>query len=183
MTQDEEERPVAQCACGCGAWIHPVDMRGRPRLYLHGSHARRLPTEMVKEHTDARARAYRAANRATLSAKQRDRYKANPEPTKAQLRRWRQEHPEKVKLHTLVKHHKHRGAAPDKEGRKYVQILLKDPCSYCGARVERPEIDHIVSVADGGRGNWENLTAACRNCNAAKGGKSLLGFLIRRMAS
>ena len=69
------------------------------------------------------------------------------------------------------------------EAREYARILRRDPCCYCGARVERIEIDHITPIRAGGLGNWENLTPACKPCNQAKSGKTLLGFLLERSAS
>jgi 5-methylcytosine-specific restriction endonuclease McrA len=56
--------------------------------------------------------------------------------------------------------------------RKYAEILLGDPCSYCGGLTEA--IDHIEPVARDGDNGWTNLTAACRGCNSRKGTKSLL---------
>lgn len=40
------------------------------------------------------------------------------------------------------------------------------------------EIDHIVPVSKNGSSDWDNLTAACRDCNAEKRDKPLLGFLL-----
>jgi 5-methylcytosine-specific restriction endonuclease McrA len=56
-----------------------------------------------------------------------------------------------------------------------IRALLADPCSYCGG--PGGEIDHIEA---GGSRGFDNLTAACRSCNAAKGDKSLLLFLAHR---
>lgn len=57
-----------------------------------------------------------------------------------------------------------------KEIRK--RIFARDgyACTYCGA-TERLECDHIVPVARGGGHSDENLTTACRSCNASKGSK------------
>jgi 5-methylcytosine-specific restriction endonuclease McrA len=78
--------------------------------------------------------------------------------------------------------------------------VRRDPCSYCGYRSEDgkhfshyrylkgsrvwkrniPEIDHIIPRAN--RPDllfeWEDLTAACRRCNAVKGHSDLLFFLL-----
>jgi 5-methylcytosine-specific restriction endonuclease McrA len=60
---------------------------------------------------------------------------------------------------------------------EYVAILRRDPCCYCGAPME--DIDHVVPRALGGEHEWDNLTAACADCNRhAKRAKSLLGFLL-----
>lgn len=73
---------------------------------------------------------------------------------------------------------KRRGAPFTAEAVEYVEILLDDPCAYCGAGAG--EIDHILSIASAGVGDWDNLTAACRSCNARKHTKDLLHFLLER---
>ena len=41
-----------------------------------------------------------------------------------------------------------------------------------------PELDHIITLADGGTHTWGNVACACRKCNGAKSARSLgqLGF-------
>lgn len=39
-------------------------------------------------------------------------------------------------------------------------------CQYCGRRAE--SIDHIVPRSRGGAHSWDNVVAACRQCNATK---------------
>jgi|SRR5450755_510649 5-methylcytosine-specific restriction endonuclease McrA len=43
-------------------------------------------------------------------------------------------------------------------------------CAYCGVRLtdNRFEVDHIVPISRGGRGNLANLAAACHDCNWSK---------------
>lgn len=61
---------------------------------------------------------------------------------------------------------------------EYADVLLLDPCSYCGAPADT--IDHIEPVIDGGTNEWCNLTAACASCNSSKHARPLLIFLLRR---
>lgn len=61
----------------------------------------------------------------------------------------------------------------------YEIILLGDPCAYCGvAPIGFPGPDHIEPFHIGGGGEWENLTAACRECNSSKSSASLLLWLL-----
>lgn len=56
-------------------------------------------------------------------------------------------------------------------------------CHLCGCKTPRakrgtyhpraPELDHVVTLADGGTHTWGNVACACRACNAAKGARSL----------
>lgn len=58
-------------------------------------------------------------------------------------------------------------------------------CHLCGEPTNRlagnafkrqdpkaPELEHIVSLTDGGTHTWSNVACACRACNAAKGTRS-----------
>jgi 5-methylcytosine-specific restriction endonuclease McrA len=51
-------------------------------------------------------------------------------------------------------------------------ILIRDGhvCQYCGKEFSSAdlELEHVIPRAQGGLSNWENLVAACRNCNASK---------------
>lgn len=59
--------------------------------------------------------------------------------------------------------------------RFYVDVLLMDPCSYCGGPSEF--LDHIQSEKRGGLAVCENVTPVCRSCNSSKNSASLLGYL------
>jgi 5-methylcytosine-specific restriction endonuclease McrA len=41
-------------------------------------------------------------------------------------------------------------------------------CQYCG-RAEDLTLDHVLPKSRGGKSSWDNLTTACRRCNAKKG--------------
>ena len=56
---------------------------------------------------------------------------------------------------------KHKAAVFERDG---------NCCVYCG-RTERLVLDHVVPVANGGKGDIWNLVAACKECNSAKGGR------------
>jgi 5-methylcytosine-specific restriction endonuclease McrA len=46
-------------------------------------------------------------------------------------------------------------------------------CQYCGTRTNNLTIDHIIPRHLGGTHTWENLVAACPNCNHKKGGRTV----------
>ena len=60
----------------------------------------------------------------------------------------------------------------------YYKALRADPCAYCG----RPggEIDHIHARSNGGEDGWENYSGICKTCNARKGRRSVLNFMLAR---
>lgn len=58
------------------------------------------------------------------------------------------------------------------------QVFARDgfACRYCGRSAgEGTELhaDHLVSVADGGTNEMDNLVTACQCCNGGKGARSL----------
>lgn len=52
-------------------------------------------------------------------------------------------------------------------------VFLRDhfTCQYCGEKHKTYELtfDHVIPRSKGGRTNWENIVAACRECNTKKG--------------
>lgn len=65
---------------------------------------------------------------------------------------------------------------------KKTAILQKTKwcCAYCGIKLNQDiyTIDHILPRSKGGKNSIENLIAACRNCNARKGDKSIEQFRL-----
>lgn len=61
-------------------------------------------------------------------------------------------------------------------------------CHICGVSTPRklrgttadraPEVDHIVTLADGGPHSYSNVACACRKCNRTKGAKSFGQLLL-----
>lgn len=136
-----------------------------------------------------RARAWRLANpnqRKVQTAKYREKHREeknakdlayyhkrmaeDPESIRRNRREWAKT--PQGRIANRLARHTRRGAASDRE---YVEIILRDPCAYCGG--VGGEVDHILPLAAGGDGHWENLTPACRRCNARKNDRKLLQFL------
>jgi 5-methylcytosine-specific restriction endonuclease McrA len=65
-----------------------------------------------------------------------------------------------------------------------IQVFIRDgwKCQLCGVHTPRryrgtckptaPELDHIVTLADGGEHSYRNTQCACRSCNNKKGSNS-----------
>lgn len=55
------------------------------------------------------------------------------------------------------------------------EILRRDDytCQYCGQASAHLTLDHVVPRHRGGASSWENLVAACPQCNRRKGGRTL----------
>lgn len=50
----------------------------------------------------------------------------------------------------------------------------KHVCQYCGDKFKRAQltIDHVVPKCQGGKSVWDNIVAACKDCNARKADKA-----------
>ena len=61
-------------------------------------------------------------------------------------------------------------------------VLFRDGrrCQYCGRDAD--SIDHVVPRSRGGAHAWDNVVAACRRCNLAKGNHLLgeISMTLRR---
>lgn len=124
---------------------------------------------IVKAYSDRNRDALRIKGREY--ARTRDRGVVN-----AQQRAWKAANRDKV----AAGNHARRADAYTEDARAYVRILHGDPCSYCGTRLEKPHIDHVVPISAGGDNQWDNLTASCVSCNSSKHAAPLLGFLHRQ---
>ena len=109
-----------------------------------------------------RCRAYYAANR-----------EERIEATKDYARR----NPEKIREQNAIKKARRRAMPFTPEALEYVQIILADPCAYCGG--PGGTVDHIVALADGGDGEWDNLGGACLSCNTSKKATPMLIWMVR----
>ncbi len=149
--------------------------RNREKLRASNRVANLSPERIAKRDEDNRR--YREANREKLAAYQADYYAKNKE--------------RKIKVINDARRAR-RAADPNLNAREnrvrkltdlgfsYSEILLFDPCCYCGEPVEH--IDHIVPVASGGSNDWDNLTGACASCNTSKGARPMLHFVISKLA-
>jgi 5-methylcytosine-specific restriction endonuclease McrA len=53
------------------------------------------------------------------------------------------------------------------------EVFVRDghACQYCGRQAHQLTLDHVVPRHRGGTHSWENLVAACGECNHRKGGR------------
>ena len=53
-------------------------------------------------------------------------------------------------------------------------LFLRDEfkCQYCGS-IDELTFDHVLPRSQGGRTTWENVVAACSDCNLKKGSKTI----------
>lgn len=182
MTEIPHGRPSAWTHHGCKCDVCTAARRVyRREVYLRNKAAAIARATTWKadnpEKVKASNAAYRNRNRDALRAKGLAYYERLMGEDPERVRAWRRAAAAtpKGQMAGRLAAHKRRGVRPDDEAREYIAILLNDSCSYCGG--PGGEIDHITPVADGGSGEWPNLTSACRRCNARKNDRPLLSFL------
>lgn len=120
----------------------------------------------------------RARDGVEINARRRELRKLDPERFRKQKREYLANNPQKYAAHVLRVSERHRSTRRlDEATIEFVQLVRRDPCSYCGESAEA--WDHIEPHAKGGASIWENATGACTRCNASKKDENLLLFLLR----
>ena len=76
--------------------------------------------------------------------------------------------PSVIKIRTYVKNNN----MAVEISRKNVLVRDNYECQYCGKKSKSLTVDHIIPKFRNGQDTWENLVAACKNCNQAKGEKT-----------
>lgn len=131
-----------------------------------------IPKKRSEEEQARRNREAKAAYSRRIQAE-------DPERKRAINRKWaKSRKPEDRRRWNIHNRHRRAGIELTQEAIEYIQIVQFDRCSYCGGLCEH--IDHIDAIAVGGTGEEDNLTSACGSCNASKGQKPLLFFLLDR---
>lgn len=126
--------------------------------------ARAWATEHPERRQEVEA-AYRARNRERVARHNREYYARHLEASRARARLARQ---------------RRRLIRSTPEGIEFAQVVVCDPCAYCGSA--GGTVDHITPLSGGGNSDWLNLTGACGTCNRRKGTKPLLDYLLRSTA-
>jgi 5-methylcytosine-specific restriction endonuclease McrA len=170
--------------CGCTK-PKTLEFFGRSKDHRDGLETR-CKTCMRRKY-----REWAAVNKERKAAYDKQRRDENPERHAATYRNWflknrerryeyrRRRMQENEDFRLRVRHsstQRRRNIKYTQAALDYVPVLRCDPCSYCGQPAE--SVDHIVPVIAGGSSDWDNLTAACRQCNSSKRERSLLAFLL-----
>lgn len=132
--------------------------------------------ELLAEPLREQRAAYRRENLEALRAGARASYRQDPETYKARAKAYQRT--DRGRMSKRAVWLRRKGVAFTMAGREQAALAVGDPCSYCGRA--GGTVDHIVPVATGGDGDWQNVAGACLSCNASKSATSLLQFLLRR---
>lgn len=127
--------------------------------------SQRIHGLLNREAKNAKAALYRANNKAVIAARKSQAQKNNPE----------------YFAYYVHKRRANRIAGGTwKITAKEIRLLLSKPCFYCQKYNARMTMDHVVPISKGGRHSIGNLISACNSCNASKGNKLMIEYLIYR---
>lgn len=174
----------------------------RSNLYYEGhkEEARIKSAQYRAEHKGeikSRSKQYSEANKEKIRAKALAYNRAHPEvhrsadhkyslshkdQLQAKQRAWQQTHPEIVQVRNARRKALKYGNTPIGEMLTEAQwrgILdqFNYSCAYCGRKMERLTIDHIIPLSKGGPDSLRNVVPCCPRCNSAKRNKGLLEWV------
>ncbi len=126
----------------------------------------------------------RDAHRIKMRKWSKESYRRDPAKHRAAVAAWAEKNQDKAKAcqdHSNLMRRARVNKAVGyhtKHERSYLFSSYLGLCVYCSAKAT--DFDHVVPLARGGCNHIENLVPACERCNASKGAKSLLGFMMYR---
>ncbi|MCW2904686.1 MAG: hypothetical protein JWO67_6951 [Streptosporangiaceae bacterium] len=170
----------------CGRECSQTALVDRSRGKLNAQRRERWAERpALQEH----AREYRQTNAERRRQWARAARERNTEQYRAYFRAWRAK-PENY-ARVLLNNHNRREMArnhPDSVGvslRDWQRLVRRygGRCAYCSAPVEKPDLDHVVPIARGGRHAIGNVLPACPPCNARKQAQLLSVWRYRRGAA
>src|SRR5260221_13355399 len=97
----------------------------------------------------------------------------DPERTKNRLREYRVEHPEKYLTYNRNRRAR-KMAAPGTHTAQDIQAQFKrqkGKCYWCGDKLDKYEVDHVVPLTRGGSNDPSKLVIACKPCNNSRHNK------------
>jgi len=80
--------------------------------------------------------------------------------------------PSVLRLVTTIPWRAHQGRM--KFSRKHVMLRDNHECQYCGTHLGKNSgtIDHVIPSSRGGKSDYPNCVASCKDCNNAKGDRT-----------
>jgi 5-methylcytosine-specific restriction endonuclease McrA len=127
--------------------------------------------------------AYYAAHTAYWRARGRAWAKAHPDKIKARGAKRRREHPEKIIEYAARRRALIRRASGSFTANDVLEIrqMQGDKCAACSRALKRKgQVDHIVSLINGGSNGRRNLQLLCATCNKTKNRRDPIEFMQSR---
>jgi 5-methylcytosine-specific restriction endonuclease McrA len=137
--------------------------------------ARQQKYRRYRETSLAARKLYYAKNREAIledgKARQKLYYRANREKILAKNALWEKNHPEVKALKNALRKARKRNAPVNDLSRTQWQEIKAhygQRCFYCGRKMQRLTMDHIIPLSKGGSHTASNIVPACLSCNSRK---------------
>ena len=164
----------------------PLCAKLRAREYYHIPENRSRQRARAKiQRTENRAARlaqkaeYRAKNAGKLCEKQKARYWAHPDTSRAARRLARKRNPEPHRIEARQRKASVRGAPGSHTAAEIARLLSGQNyrCAVCGTGIRHVRhADHIIPLARGGSNNIKNIQMLCPPCNLAKHARTMEEF-------
>lgn len=181
--------PVEGRKCACCPAFTPPSKGSHPRKYCD-----ECRIVQRREHLLARKRRWYERNAESARADMLARYLAKRPERQAKAREWKRQNPGRVsagyrawallnrealrlrwvRRATRLRDNHSPGVSLEEKGA--IMELFNGRCAWCPRSAT--ELDHLDPVARGGRDEAINVIPSCRTCNASKGAKTLLHWLL-----
>ena len=144
--------------------------------------ANKKAREYQRTHHDsviAHKREYHKEHKAEIDAYNKQYYAEHSGEIKIRTKEWAEANPEAMKEHGVFTFHRSRskknGIKADftraqwKDCKEYFSVDGETYCAYCGKKIKRASMDHVIPFEHGGEYTKNNIIPACISCNASKG--------------
>jgi hypothetical protein len=163
------------------ALIKPREKKPAEELKARKRELDKLHRQKYPERYKEISRRYRESSKGKRVQYHRAWYKENQERLARIGSKWRTSNRHKINVNEQRRRaHEYANGKNDFTVSQWQEILeaFNRCCAYCNQPYVRLEIEHMVPLVRQGQHTASNIVPACRSCNAKKGTKTLLEFLM-----
>lgn len=163
--------------CKLHSWcINCLRTSARERYNQHLEEKREYARQYAAAHREQKreySRKYYALHRDRYCENSRKYRNSHPEKRRKDFRAWRLANPDKVKARINRRRALKQGAKGSNVffNEKAQLKRQKGCCAYCGEKMTKYHIEHVIPLSRGGSDHPDNKVLACPSCNLSKGNK------------
>jgi 5-methylcytosine-specific restriction endonuclease McrA len=128
-----------------------------------------------------KAREWRVNNPEAARLADAEYYAAHPEKFQA----YRRENADAIRLNNAKRRALQLANTPKDElltlaQWREIEEYFDHSCAYCGRKLERLTVDHVIPLTQGGKHTKENVVPSCQHCNSSKYNRTPLQWAMSR---